>query len=136
MVKVLQASELPFIEVPRISTRVHSDSDVGANETTVWEQWMESDGFIPMHYHDTEEVLVIMSGTISLELDGRAIRLNAPASIIVEQEELHGIRPVGTEKVHLFGIFPTAFPKIFDESGRPRPLPTHDQTMTENPYDT
>ena len=63
MVKVLQASELPFIEVLRIST--DHEFGVGANETTVWEQWMESDGFIPMHC-DTEKFGNV-SGTISLD---------------------------------------------------------------------
>lgn len=134
MVKILQSRELPFIEVPRISTRVLSGLNTGAAETTIWEQWIESDGFIPLHYHDTEEVLVILEGTVVLELADSQVEVTAPASILVGAEEIHGLHPVNGSRVHLFGIFPTATPRIWDPSGNARPLPTDDVATVENPY--
>ena len=134
MVKILESEELPFIDVPRISTRVLSGGVNEAAKTTIWEQWIEPEGFIPLHYHDTEEVLVIIEGTVVLELaDSKAV-VSAPASILLAKEELHGLYPAGDSRVHLFGIFPTATPRIWDRQGNARPLPTDDLMTVDNPY--
>ena len=135
MVTILEAAELPFRSVPRIATRVCSDSTVGAGATTVWEQWIEPHGFIPMHFHDTEEVLVFLEGEVVLKLKQRDVHVRAPASVILEANELHGLHPYGDDKVHLLGIFPTSTPKIWDAEGNPRPLPTNDTNTTHNPYE-
>ena len=134
MVKILHSDELPFIEVPRISTRVLAGSDTGAKKTTIWEQWIEPNGFIPMHYHDTEEVLVILNGSVILELADSKIEVAAPASILVGEKELHGLHPLAESRVHLLGIFPTSNPGVWDRDGKERPLPTDDVSTLTNPY--
>ena len=134
MVKILRSDELSFIEVPRISTRVLAGSDTGAKQTTIWEQWIEPSGFIPMHYHDTEEVLVILDGSVVLELSDTKIEVTAPASILVGEKELHGLHPLAESRVHLLGIFPTSNPCIWDRDGKVRPLPTDDVVSVNNPY--
>tara|TARA_B100000945_G_C20323436_1_gene568800 strand:+ start:601 stop:1020 length:420 start_codon:yes stop_codon:yes gene_type:complete len=134
MVKILESDELPFIHVPRITTRVLCGNGTGATGTTIWEQWIEPDGFIPMHYHDTEEVLVILDGSVVLELIDSQVEVTAPASILVGEKELHGLHPVEDSRVHLFGVFPTSNPRIWDHQGNPRPLPTDDVTTVNNPF--
>ena len=126
MAQIHQGDALPFIKVPRIQTRVVAGEQTGTEEMTVWEQWMEPDGFIPIHYHDTEEVLFIVEGTVRLELADSFLECVAPASITVSAYELHGLSPTGNTRIHLFGIFPTSTPKIFDPEGNPRPLPIQD----------
>ena len=90
MAQIHQGDALPFIKVPRIQTRVVAGEQTGTEEMTVWEQWMEPDGFIPIHFHDTEEVLFIVEGTIRLELADSFLECVAPASITVSAYELHG----------------------------------------------
>ena len=135
MVKILENDQMPFVDVPRISTRVLSGTSTGAAETTVWEQWIEPDGFIPMHYHDTEEVLVILEGEVIIELEQGNQTVCGPASILVASNELHGLHPQSGNRVHLLGIFPTGNPRIWDPEGKPRPLPTADVQTTCNPYE-
>tara|TARA_B100000686_G_C16311562_1_gene723598 strand:- start:117 stop:581 length:465 start_codon:yes stop_codon:yes gene_type:complete len=135
MVTILESKDLSYIDVPRISTRVLSGKATGAEETTIWEQWIEPHGFIPLHYHDTEEVLVILEGVVTLELSDSTIEVTSPASILVAKNELHGLHPAEGNRVHLLGIFPTANPKIWDAQGKPRPLPTEDVKTVNNPYD-
>ena len=135
MVTILENDQMPFVDVPRISTRVLSGASTGAAETTVWEQWIESDGFIPMHYHDTEEVLVILEGDVIIELEEGKTTVSGPASILVAPNELHGLHPQSGARVHLLGIFPTGNPRIWDATGSPRPLPTADIQTTCNPFE-
>ena len=115
--------DLPLHEVPRIKTRILVGDGSGAEATAVWEQWIESDGSIPPHWHDSEETLILLAGEVSLTLGEATHRVRAPATIFVPPREIHALRPVGTEPVHLLALFPTASPKIFDPHGRPRPMP-------------
>ena len=123
---ILSHRGLPFHEVPRIKTRVLASGQYGAEATAVWEQWIEPDGYIPLHYHETEEVLLILDGDLSLTVDNATSLLSGPATIVVPARQLHGLRPCDGSRVHLLAIFPTAQPTIFAPDGSLRPLPWED----------
>lgn len=124
---VIENDALPVHKVPRIQTRVLVDSSRGAAATAIWEQWIDSGGHIPVHYHDTEEVLVILSGSIELFLAGETRVYDEPLTIIVPQGILHGLKPASDQQVHLMAMFPTADPVIFAEDGSRRPMPWEDR---------
>ena len=129
---VLKEEQLPWSVVPRITTRVHAQAALGTRQTTLWEQRIEPGGFIPIHYHDTEEVITVLEGAITLN-DGESHRtLHAPATLLIPANELHGIEVYGKDQVHLVAAFPTATPRIFDVNGNPRPLPQNDLETTRN----
>lgn len=123
---VLGKEQLPWASVPRITTRVHAQDTLGTLRTTLWEQRIEPGGFIPIHYHDTEEVITVLEGAITLKDRDSQRTLHAPTTLIIPAQELHGIEVFGKEAVHLVAAFPTATPRIFDVNGKPRPLPQHD----------
>jgi mannose-6-phosphate isomerase-like protein (cupin superfamily) len=117
--------QLPVHEVPRIKTRILVDQRC-AKQTAVWEQWIHLDGHIPLHYHEVEEVLVILAGAIELTLDDSTSLVRAPATIVVPANQIHGLRPTATNEVHLLAIFPVASPKIYAPDGSERSLPWED----------
>jgi quercetin dioxygenase-like cupin family protein len=124
--------ELPLSEVPRIRTRVLCGPREGAAETAIWQQWIEPGGFIPLHYHEVEEVLLITAGTIELTLDQQVSTVSAPATVLVPARQLHSLRPAGESQVELLAFFPVAEPAILDPAGVPRPMPWDDhETVSE-----
>jgi quercetin dioxygenase-like cupin family protein len=123
---VFRHDELPIREVPRIRTRVLVGPAGGAESTAVWEQWIEPDGFIPLHYHEVEEVLLILDGEIELTIDGQKSHVCAPATVVAPKRVIHGLKPCGSSPVHLLAFFPDASPQIFAPDGRLRPLPWND----------
>ena len=129
---ILSEQQLPWSKVPRITTRVHAQEALGTVSTSLWEQRIDAGGFIPLHYHDTEEVITILTGSILLNDGSKIQKLRAPASILIPANELHGIEVEGDAQVHLVAAFPTATPRIFDPEGNPRPLPQHDFETTTN----
>ena len=133
MVKILNVTQLVPQKVPRITTRVHAQDSLGVSHTAVWGQWIDPPGFIPLHYHDTEEVIAILSGCLVLRMADEDVRLVAPATVILAAHEIHGMRVDGDASVHLMAAFPTATPQIFDPQGKPRPLPQHDEETTSDP---
>ena len=118
--------ELPFCEVPRIKTRVLVGDGSGAEATAIWEQWIDADGHIPLHYHEVEETLVILEGSIALTMDSQTSVVRAPATVFVPARQIHGLRPSGTSRVHLLAFFPEASPRIYAPDGSVRPLPWQD----------
>ncbi|MDP7206634.1 MAG: cupin domain-containing protein, partial [Pirellulaceae bacterium] len=125
-VPVYPHHELPASEVPRIRTRILCGPRLGAVETAIWQQWIEPDGFIPLHYHEVEEVLLITAGTIELTLEDTVSRVTAPATVLVPAMQLHSLRPAGEDPVELLAFFPVANPSILDPDGVPRPMPWDD----------
>lgn len=122
---IFQHEQLAIHEVPRIKTRVLVDQR-HAKQTTVWEQRLHAEGHIPLHYHEVEEVLIILAGEIELALGDQTSIVRAPATVIAPARQLHGLRPSSEEEVHLLAIFPTASPKIYAPDGSERPMPWED----------
>lgn len=125
----IRNNELPVHKVPRIRTRILVDSSRNATATAIWEQWIDDGGYIPVHYHGTEEVLVILSGSIELFLAGETTIFREPLTVVVPPGVLHGLKPASEEQVHLMAVFPTADPVIFAEDGSLRPMPWEDQNV-------
>ena len=124
---VFANDDLPVHAVPRISTRILVGKSSGAHETAVWEQWIRPDGFIPLHYHEVEEILVILTGSICLTLGDEDLVVSSPATILVPPRQIHGLRTAGDDDVHLLAFFPTADPTIISPEGTLRPMPWDDR---------
>lgn len=120
-------NELPMHEVPRIRTRILVSADRGAKETAIWEQWIYAEGRIPLHYHEVEEVLIILEGKARLTLNEEITTVTAPVTIVIPARQLHALQPQGEEEVHLLAFFPTNDPKIYAPDGTLRPLPWEDR---------
>ena len=125
--------ELPIHTVPRMKTRIVADARSGLSSTAIWEQWIGPQGYIPLHYHNEEEVLVFLSGSILVTLGETTTQVTAPVTVVVPQREVHGLRPVGDEEVHLLAFFPVAEPKIYAPDGTLRPFPWEDRGASEAP---
>ena len=83
----------------------------GATHCELWEQFMETDGEIPLHYHTCEEIITFLSGQIDVTIGAETTRVEAPTSIFVPPQVLHGFRNPGPERVHLLAFFPVSDPK-------------------------
>ena len=130
---VISHSDLPIHQVPRIKTRVLNSKEHGAQSTAVWEQWIDADGHIPLHYHDVEEVLLFLTGQVSFTADCQTSLVSSPATVVVPAGQIHGLRPAGSSQVHLLAFFPTASPVIYATDGSVRPLPWEDHESSEVP---
>lgn len=102
------------------------NADSGAKQTAVWEQWISNGGYIPLHYHDVEEVLVFLSGTVELTVNDKTQIIEAPASAIIPAGNIHGVRMANDHEIHQMAFFPTASPTILSPDGDQRPMPWND----------
>lgn len=130
---IIQNEERKKHAVPRITTRVLVGADSGAAATAVWEQWLAPGGFIPLHYHEVEEVLELLAGSVEVTMGDKVAIARAPATVLVPARLVHAFKQVGSDEAHLLAFFPTADPVIFAPDGSVRPLPWDDRQTTGEP---
>ena len=128
---VSRNDDIPVHRVSRISTRILTGSGSNSENTTVWQQWLEPGHYIPEHYHDVEEVLLLTRGELELTVEGKLQMVEAPATIVVPPRQLHAMRPHANSSVELLAIFPVGRPKIFAADGSERPMPWQDGAPSE-----
>ncbi len=55
----------------------------GAKEVAVWRGWTEPGAGTPPHYHDHEEVIVILSGSGKVKMEGQEVAVSSRDVAIV-----------------------------------------------------
>ena len=97
--KVIYHKERPLLEFPdeswRPSLRMAVNRSAGANSLSVWLADLEAQQRTPLHWHDTEEVLVF------LEVDGdgfarvgdQEYKIESQTSVVVPPGTIHAFAP-------------------------------------------
>ena len=119
---IIQHNTLPLEVLPRGRRRILASHDLGATATCVFEQWLPAEGYIPLHYHDVEEVVVIMRGELEVTLADELQLAAAATTLIIPAGAVHGMRPApDSGEVYLLAIFPSVEPNMFLPNGSPYP---------------
>jgi len=63
----------------------------GATQTEVWHGHMDADAATPPHCHDTEEIVVFLTGTGRATIGGREVRYQPGDTLILPASEVHQI---------------------------------------------
>jgi quercetin dioxygenase-like cupin family protein len=115
---IIQHDACPIETLPRTRRRTLASRDLGATETTVSEQWLPPEGYIPLHYHEVEEVVILLRGEVEVTLDGQKELVSAEATLVIPAGSVHGMRPApNSGEVYLLALFPTLEPKMFFPDG-------------------
>ena len=107
--------------IPRIATRRIVTPSDGATTLEMWEQFMPPGGFIPSHYHECEEIITIVSGSVRFTLGDDVRQIDAGAdgvtTIFIAPRVVHHAENDGTAEVHLLAVFAEVEPRIFLADG-------------------
>ena len=115
---IIRHDTRPLEVLPRGRRRVLASRDVGATATYVFEQWLAPEGYIPLHYHDVEEVVVLMQGELEVTLAGEQQLVAAATTLVIPAGALHAMRPhPDSGEVYMLACFPSSEPKMFLPDG-------------------
>jgi quercetin dioxygenase-like cupin family protein len=111
---IINHAEVPHRVVTRsgIPTRTLVTSENGSTACTLWEQFLPPGGVIPLHTHPTEEIITVLSGTLTATVDGVSSEVAASMTVFIRAQLLHGFRNHGTEVAHTLVFFPTNAPQV------------------------
>jgi quercetin dioxygenase-like cupin family protein len=96
---------------------------MGAREIEVWHSSVEPGACTPVHSHNAEEVIVVLSGKGEARRIGvETIEFEGPCTLILPGNELHQMANTGTQSFESIAIVPIGS-RIFDEKGVEMALP-------------
>ena len=78
----------------------------GAREVSVIRQRQRPAGFNPLHYHDREEVLTVLAGSIRVTIDSIAHEISTGDTVIVPAQSAHMIENTGASDAEWLLIAP------------------------------
>ena len=88
----------------------------GAQEVSVVLQRQSPGGFNPLHHQNREEIMVQLSGRVTVSSNGERIELGAGDTLIVPPEVLHRVDNTGETEAEWL-IISSAGARFFRENG-------------------
>lgn len=103
---------------PGVETRMRFSALNGASALTVFEQFCAPGLGAPMHWHEVEEVLTVLSGMAEITVAGEVRQAGAGHSVLIPARRRHGFRNAGPEPLHMLAILAApVFEAQYDDSG-------------------
>jgi quercetin dioxygenase-like cupin family protein len=94
----------------------------GATACTVWDQTLPPAGLIPLHAHDTEETLTILTGHLTVTLADQTTVVASDTTVLIAPGVFHSLRNDTAAPARMLVFLPTAAPTIITPDGTSRPM--------------
>jgi len=120
---ILDNTEIPQFTLPGIVHQTLAGQKDGLKGTEVWMQTIEPHGETPVHYHDCEEVIVILRGSGRASIDGKNTEFGPSTTLIIAPEVVHQIVNSGNEEMLLIAAFSSTPARVFTPEGEEMSLP-------------
>ena len=94
--KLLRAAEQTETATPNgnASTALATPSR-GARDVSVIRQRQAAGGFNPPHFHDREEVLILLAGSVTVRSESQSLTLHAGDSLLIPAQIVHSTENTG-----------------------------------------
>jgi quercetin dioxygenase-like cupin family protein len=120
---VIDNSSIPQFTLPGIAHQTLAGQKEGLKGTEVWMQTIEPGSETPVHYHDCEEVVVILRGSGRVSIEGKNTRFNPNSTLIIPAGVVHQIVNSDNEEIFLIAAFSSTPAKVFTPEGAQMSLP-------------
>ena len=120
---VISNSTIQKFSLPGLVHQTIASHKDGLKNTEVWMQTVEPGGETPVHYHDCEEVIVIIRGSGRLSVDEKTIEFGPNSTLIIPSDIVHQLVNSGPEEIFLVASFSSTPAKVFTLDGEKLALP-------------
>ena len=124
MLKIIDIASAPAFAIPGIEHRTIAGSEHGSGRSEAWIQTVGPGEATPMHKHDCEEVVVILTGQALCRLeDGTEFLLKADQSATMPANVVHQFINTGDQPSTALAFFTMTPVRVEHPDGTPMPLP-------------
>lgn len=109
--------------LPGIEHETLACADNGVPTLSLWRQTIAPGGATPPHRHDCDEVVLVLSGSGEVHLDGRVIPFGPDFTLAVPRNVPHQIVNTGDEPLHTVAAFSKSPVGVAFPDGTPLELP-------------
>lgn len=120
---VFDNSKVEKVNFPGIIHQTVAGVTQGAKNMEVWMQTAEPNTETPMHYHDCEEIVIVLKGSGNATVDGKTTAFGPDTTIIIPPEVDHQIANTGSEPMSIIAVLSKVSPTTYYLDGRVMSLP-------------
>ena len=120
---IVHNEALPRFQLPGLTHRTIAGHAQGVKSMEVWFQTMDPESATPVHRHACEEVILVLSGSGEVTIEGETSSFGPDSTLIVPPDAVHQIVNPHAEPLVLVAALGTAPVRVRTEGGDPLPVP-------------
>jgi quercetin dioxygenase-like cupin family protein len=120
---VVDNSKLQEHALPGLRHRTVGGKGEGVKSMEVWQQTIAPGAATPVHRHACEEVIVILSGSGTLMVEGETTAFGPNSTLILPYDAVHQITNTSAEEMHIVATLSMSPVRVRTGEGAPMPLP-------------
>ena len=120
---IVEHETLPVFELPGVQHRTIAGHTHGLKTMEVWYQTMDPNSATPIHQHACEEVILILSGSGKVTIEGETSAFGPNSTLIVPPDTIHQIVNTGKEPLVLVAALGMAPVRVRTAEGEPFSVP-------------
>jgi mannose-6-phosphate isomerase-like protein (cupin superfamily) len=121
--QIIKIDDVPELELPGLRHRTLAGPRNGMKQGEVWTQIAEPGGATPVHRHDCEEVVIVLTGSGVCKCEDGDYTFGPRSVMIIPPNVVHQIINTGNEPITGFGFLTMAPVIVEDPSGERIHLP-------------
>jgi len=125
--EIIDNSTIQQFTLPGLIHQTLASRNDGLKGTEVWMQTIETYGETPVHYHECEEVIVILQGSGRLTIGGKDKDFGKNSTLIIAPEVVHQIVNTGNGEILLIAVFSSTPARVYTPDGEELLLPWQNQ---------
>jgi mannose-6-phosphate isomerase-like protein (cupin superfamily) len=110
-------------ELPGLVHRTVAGHAQGMKKMEVWMQTIAAGAATPIHKHDCEEVVIVLSGSGTCTVHGRTVEFGPNTTLTFEPDVVHQIVNTSDEEMKLVATLAMAPVRVTTPEGERIPLP-------------
>ena len=120
---IINHSSRQVYELPGLKHQTLASSADQLEQLEVWMQTLEPGAETPVHYHECEEVIVILRGAGRLSVGDDHTDFGPGTTLTVAPKAIHQLTNSGAEEMFLIAVLSETPGRVFAPDGSPMPLP-------------
>lgn len=120
---VTRNHDLETFQLPGITHRTLAGPAQGVQRMEVWMQTLERGAATPVHRHDCEEVIVVLSGSGRCVIENEPLDFGPDSTLVVPRNAVHQLINTSGEEICLIAALDMARVRVRTEDGSPLRVP-------------
>ncbi|MSR15795.1 MAG: cupin domain-containing protein [Gammaproteobacteria bacterium] len=120
---VNQHTALPKLNLPGLEHQTLASHRDGLKSFEVWRQKIGPHATTPVHCHDCEEVIVILSGQGECRFEDKVLAFKADETLVIPSSVVHQICNTGDQDLNIVATLAMSPVRVRSAEGAPMPLP-------------
>ncbi len=120
---VIDNAQLRNFSLPGLNHQTLAGHAQGVQSMEVWQQKVAAHAETPVHCHACEEVIVILTGSGEITIDGATTEFGPNSTIVVPPDVVHQLINTCDDEIHLVSALGMAPVRVKTADGEAMPIP-------------